>query len=82
MILVALALLQAAVPEQEPAQPQPAIVAAQAEGAEADTDEAADAPDEPKMKKVCRKVSDPRLGALAARQMRCKYVPLEEEPKQ
>lgn len=76
MILVALALLQATVPEQEPAQVQPTSVATEAEADAAEAE--APAPDEPKMKKVCRKVSDPRLGALAARQTRCKYVPLEE----
>lgn len=75
MMLVAL-LLQAA----QPAEPAPPVetasetpVAAPAPPAEA----AAPEPTEPKMKKVCRKVIDPRVGTLAARRTECKYVQLD-----
>ena len=37
----------------------------------------ADAPDEPKMKRVCRKVMDPRVNSLSSRTLQCKYVPAD-----
>ena len=70
MLLVAIALLQSAVPVQSAAA-QPAAVPAQ------DVQDA-DVPPEPKMKRVCRKVIDPRVNTLAARQTVCKYVPADD----
>ena len=74
MILFAIALLQAA-PAAANATAEPAATPA-AEPAE----EAAEAaPAEPKMKRVCRKVIDQRVGTLAGRQTVCKYVPADED---
>lgn len=77
MILFALALLQAAAPVQTNATAEPAAVPA----AEPGNDAADAAPPEPKMKRVCRKVIDPRVGTLASRQTVCKYVPADEDKK-
>ena len=75
MILFAIALLQAAAPSQASATAEPAPAPA-AQTAE-DTTEAA--PPEPKMKRVCRKVIDPRVGTLGSRQTVCKFVPADED---
>lgn len=75
MILFAIALLQAAAPVQANATTEPAAVSA-AQPAEEATEAA---PAEPKMKRVCRKVIDQRVGTLAGRQTVCKYVPADED---
>lgn len=75
MILFAIALLQAAAPVQTNAAAEPAPVSA-AQPAEEATEAA---PAEPKMKRVCRKVIDQRVGTLAGRQTVCKYVPADED---
>ena len=69
MLLIAIALLQAAEPAQDAAvqpvsEPVPAAEASE------------DSP-EMKMKKVCRKVVDPRVGTLAGRHTVCKYEQAE-----
>ena len=71
MILFAIALLQAGVPAEEPAATQPVSTPTPEEPA-------ADAPQEPKMKRVCRRVIDPRVNTLAGRQTVCKYVPADD----
>lgn len=71
MILVAIALLQATAPAQNASSVQP-VVAAEPEPA------AADAP-EMKMKRVCKRVVDPRVGTLSSRQTVCKFVPADED---
>lgn len=72
MILVAFALLQATAPAQNASSVQP-VEAPEPEPAAVD-----DAP-EMKMKRVCRKVMDPRVPTLASRQTVCKYVPADED---
>ena len=71
MMLIALALLQAVPPAEDQTAAQPAPPPAQEQPA------ADDAP-EPKMKRVCRKVMDPRVNTLAGRQTVCKFVPADE----
>jgi hypothetical protein len=75
MLLFAIALLQAGAPAQTTAAAEPSTVSAPqpTEGA------AEPAPPEPKMKRVCRKVMDPRVSTLASRQTVCKFVPLDED---
>lgn len=74
MFVFAIALLQVAAPSQAGTPPEP-VVAPQP------VEESADAaPPEPKMKRVCRKVIDPRVGTLAGRQTVCKYVPADDAP--
>jgi hypothetical protein len=70
MVLIAIALLQAAVPAAADATAEPAA-AATAEQAE---NAAASEPAGPKMKRVCRMKIDPRVGTLASRQRVCEYV--------
>jgi hypothetical protein len=73
MFLVAIALLQAA-PSAAPTSTNDAQPAAAAQAEPVD-----DAPEGPKMKKICRKVMDPRVPTLASRQTVCKYVPADED---
>lgn len=75
MLLVAIALLQSAEPVQTSTSTQPPEASVPAAPAE----EATDAP-EMKMKRVCRKVIDPRVGTLGSRQTVCKYVQDDGEP--
>lgn len=70
MILFAIALLQAAAPSQASTTAEPAAQPNEATEA---------APPEPKMKRVCRKVIDPRVGTLGSRQTVCKFVPADED---
>lgn len=72
MLLVAFALLQAAAPAQSAASVEPVATAEASVPAEIGVAE-------PKMKKVCRKVIDPRVNTLAARETVCRYVPVEEK---
>jgi hypothetical protein len=74
MILFAIALLQAAAPTQTNGTAEPAGVPT----AQPTEELAAAAPAEPKMKRVCRKVIDPRVGTLMSRQTVCKFVPADE----
>jgi hypothetical protein len=71
MMLIVIALLQAT-PVQTDANAQPPA---------SEQPAAAEVPEtpEPKMKRVCRKVMDPRTPTLAARQTVCKYVPADED---
>lgn len=72
MILVAIALLQATAPAQNASSVQPV--------AAPEAPPAADGGSEgPKMKRVCKKVMDPRVPTLASRQTVCKYVPADED---
>ncbi len=73
MMWVALILLQVSAPVEEPSEAQPISVAAEAE----EPTEAE--PAEPKMKKICRKVMDPRVGTLSARRTVCKYVQVDDD---
>ncbi|MFD1611287.1 hypothetical protein ACFSCW_05660 [Sphingomonas tabacisoli] len=72
MLLIAIALLQAAAPVQSGTTPEPAATPAAAQDA---TDAA---PEEPKMKRVCHKEMDPRVPTLAGMQTVCKYVPADK----
>lgn len=67
MILVAIALLQATAAPPSTNDAQPAAAA-----------QAANAAQGPKMKRVCRKVMDPRERSLASRQTVCKFVPADQ----
>lgn len=75
MLLFAIALLQAGAPAQTNATAEPATVPA----AQPTEDASEAAPPEPKMKRVCRKVMDPRVSTLASRQTVCKFVPADED---
>ena len=72
MFLVAVALLQATAPAQSAASVEPVAVAEASVPAEIGVAE-------PKMKRVCRKVMDPRVNTLAGRETVCKYVPVEDK---
>jgi hypothetical protein len=75
MILIAIAMLQAAAPMASGAAAEPtAAPAAQP----ADDAELA-APAKPKMKRVCRTEMDPRVGTLASRHRVCQFVPADKD---
>lgn len=76
MILFALALLQAAAPVQTNTTAEPAAAPAVQPAETADA-----TPPEPKMKRVCHKVMDPRVSTLASRHTECKFVPADEDKK-
>lgn len=74
MLLIAIALLQASAPAQAGAASGPGATPTATPTPEATEPQ----PEEPKMKRVCRKVMDPRVPTLAGMQTVCKYVPADK----
>lgn len=75
MILIAIAMLQAAAPMASGATAEPAAAPA----AQPADDAEPVAPVRPKMKRVCRTEMDPRVGTLASRHRVCQFVPADKE---
>lgn len=72
MLLIAIALLQSSAPAQGGATSEPAATPTAAQEA---TEPASE---EPKMKRVCHKVMDPRVPTIAEAHTVCKYVPADK----